>query len=136
MKQPLFILALLITLSSSAQSGPDSVAKFQPQTIELGKIPQGKPVTTYIQVTNISKAPVVVENVWGSCGCTVPDQVKDPIMPGKTTKVKVVYNAAAIGHFSKTVNFKLAGITTIKAITITGDVQAPEESGKQKGKTQ
>ena len=35
---------------------------------------------------------------------------KDPILPGKTAKIKVQYNAANGGQFDKTVYVKLAGV--------------------------
>jgi hypothetical protein len=64
----------------------------------------------------------VIENAWGSCGCTTPEVPKEPIAPGGTAKLKVAYNAAAMNHFEKDVYIKLAGITEPRVVKITGEV--------------
>jgi hypothetical protein len=47
-------------------------------------------------------------------------------MPGKSEKLKVVYNAAALGLISKDIYIKLAGIPDQKIVHITGEVLTPE----------
>jgi putative mRNA 3-end processing factor len=51
-----------------------------------------------------------------------PETPKEPIAPGATAKIKVNYNAAAMGAIDKTVSIKLAGITDPKIVKITGEV--------------
>jgi hypothetical protein len=63
----------------------------------------------------------VVENTWGSCGCTTPEKIEKPIAPGETAKLKVNYNAAALGAFTKDVYIKFAGVETPKDVKITGE---------------
>ena len=65
------------------------------------------PVVTYFEIKNLSDKPLVVENTWGSCGCTTPEKIEKPIAPGETAKLKVNYNAAAMGHFEKDVYIKV-----------------------------
>ena len=43
-------------------------------------------------------------------------------MPKSSTKVKVQYNAAALGTFNKDVYIKLAGVVEPKNIKISGEV--------------
>ena len=43
-------------------------------------------------------------------------------MTGKTGKIKVVYNAAALAPFTKDVFIKLAGIEQPKNVKISGEV--------------
>ena len=50
----------------------------------------------------------------------------EPIMPGTTGKVKVVYNAANPAPFTKDVYIKLAGIDAQKIVHITGEVLTAE----------
>jgi hypothetical protein len=89
---------------------------------DFGKVKQGVPVTTYFTVTNISDKPIVIESATASCGCTTPEWNKEPIAPNTTTKIKVGYNAAAPGTFSKPVTIKLAGVDATKVVNITGEV--------------
>src|SRR5438309_1552070 len=78
----------------------------------FGTIPQGKPVYHIFQITNKSTAPLKLDNVQASCGCTTPEWSRDPIPAGGTDKIKVGYNAAAEGHFEKTVTITFNGSTT------------------------
>ena len=64
----------------------------------------------------------MIENAWASCGCTTPEYAKEPIAPGGSTKLKVGYNAAAMGTFTKPVYIKLAGIDEPKQVNIIGEV--------------
>ena len=117
-----------------AQTGPspDDVMKLNTVEHNFGKIKQGVPVTYYFEIKNISDKPLVVENTYASCGCTTPDKIVDPILPGTTVKLKVQFNAAAVGPINKDVHIKLAGITQEKLVKITGEVLPPEPVQEQK----
>lgn len=123
MKKLLMIAtALIVSVGAMAQSKADDVVKVNTDKYDFGKIKQGVPVTTFFEVKNTSGKPVVIENAWGSCGCTTPEVPKEPIMPNGTTKVKVQYNAAALGTFTKDVYIKLAGVDEPKNVKIVGEV--------------
>ncbi|HVG40316.1 MAG TPA: DUF1573 domain-containing protein [Chitinophagaceae bacterium] len=123
MKKILLIAAVFMSgITAMAQQKPDDVIKVNTEKYNFGKIKQNVPVTTYFEITNISKQPVVVETTWGSCGCTTPEKPKEPIAPGRTAKIKVDYNAAAMSTFEKDVYIKLAGVTETKVVKITGEV--------------
>lgn len=116
----------VFTLGSFAQTTPDSVVKINEETHDFGKIKQGVPVEYYFEIKNISNKPVVVENSWATCGCTTPERITEPIMPGATAKLKVQYNAASAAPFTKDVFVKLAGIDQPKTLKVTGEVLTPE----------
>jgi Protein of unknown function (DUF1573) len=118
--------AFMFTLGVMAQPKPDDVIKVNAETHDFGKIKQGEPVTFIFEIKNISDKPVVVENTSASCGCTTPEKPTEPIMPGTTGKVKVVYNAANPAPFTKDVYIKLAGIDAQKIVHITGEVLTAE----------
>lgn len=122
MKQLLFIAALFCSVTVMAQQKATDVAKMNTEKHDFGKIKQGVPVTTFFEITNTTDKPLVIENAWGSCGCTTPEVPKEPIAPGATTKLKVAYNAAAMNHFEKDVYIKFAGITEPRVVKITGEV--------------
>jgi hypothetical protein len=139
MKKILFAAAALVfSLAVKAQSTFDDVAKMNTEKHDFGKIPQGKPVDFYFEIKNKSEKPIVIEYANASCGCTTPEVPKEPIAPGATEKIKVTFNAAGIGAFTKTVTIKLAGIDQPKVVTITGEqvaaAQPAEEKKPEKGK--
>lgn len=88
----------------------------------FGKIPQGKPVVHVFDIMNKSKDSLKIVNVQASCGCTTPEWEKDKVVaPGSNTSIKVGYNAAAEGPFTKLITITYNGTQT-KQITITGEV--------------
>ncbi len=136
----LFLLAtaFAFTLAVSAQTKADDVAKFSVETYDFGKIKQGVPVTYYFEIKNISDKPIIVESASASCGCTVPEKPEEPIEPGKTAKIKVQYNAAAVAPFTKDIYVKLSGAAENKTLHITGEVltvEAYEAYMKEKANT-
>lgn len=114
--------AFLFSLGLMAQAKVDDVIKFNTEKHDFGKLKQNVPVTYSFEIKNISNKPVVVENSWASCGCTTPEKIEKPIMPGETAKLKVQYNAAALAQFNKEVHVKIAGIDQHKTVLITGEV--------------
>lgn len=83
--------------------------KWTSESIDLGEIPQGKPVVIEFEFTNTSKAAVIVTNAQASCGCTVADYPKTPIGAGKSAIIKATFNAAAKGVFTKNVTVTIEG---------------------------
>lgn len=118
-----FAAALVAGIGAMAQQKTDEIIKLNSDKHDFGKIKQGVPVTTYFTITNISNTPVVIESATAGCGCTTPEYSKEPIPAGATTKLKVGYNAAAMGPFTKPVTIKLAGASDTKQVTIVGEVQ-------------
>lgn len=128
----LFASALVFGLVAMAQTKSDDIVKFNTDKHDFGKIKQGVPVTYYFEIKNTSDKPVVVENASASCGCTVPEKPEKPISPGETGKLKVQYNAAAVGPFKKDVFIKLAGIEQPKTLQIVGEVVANDNNSAAK----
>ncbi|HQU57085.1 MAG: DUF1573 domain-containing protein [Chitinophagaceae bacterium] len=133
----LFAGAFLLTLSVFAQTKVDDVIKFNVESHDFGKIKQSVPVSYYFEITNISDKPVVVQNSWASCGCTTPEKITDPILPGATAKLKVTYNAAAVSTFHKDVFVQIAGCDKPKNVKISGTVLSTADYAKyEKDKAQ
>lgn len=125
------VAALLLTTVLFAQKA-DLVAKFKTDVIDMGNLEVGNPSTVTFELTNIGKTPLIIENAQPTCGCTIGDYTKEPIMPGKTGKITATYNAAAVAPFTKHLNVKFAGIDELKSITIKGNVLSKEDYTKAK----
>ena len=90
------------------------------------KIPQGKPVYYTFDIVNTGKTELKLDDVHASCGCTTPEWSRDPIAPGATAKIRVGYNAAAEGDFTKQINISYNSGQS-KQLVIKGTVwKAPE----------
>lgn len=89
---------------------------------DFGKIPQGKPVTHIFELTNIGKDSLRIANVQASCGCTTPEWDREKAQaPGEKTTIRVGYNAASEGLFTKQITITYNGTQT-KQLTIKGEV--------------
>lgn len=128
MKYILTLALLVLSFGVFAQEN-NSPAKFTEVKHEFGKIPQGKPVTTQFSFTNTGTKPLIIETAEAGCGCTTPEYPKAPIMAGKTGVIKVTYNAANSGPFTKNVNVKFAGTQLPVTLLITGEVEV-KKAGK------
>lgn len=58
---------------------------------DFGKVKQNSTNNFSFQFTNTGKEPLLITNAVGSCGCTVPNYPKEPIMPGKSATIDVEY---------------------------------------------
>ena len=110
------------TTTTTTTAAPAEALAVDKTEYDFGKIPQGKPVTTEFTVTNTGKTPFKLDNVQASCGCTTPVWERDQVIePGKSAKITVGYNAAAVAPFTKPVTITYNGTQT-KVVTIKGEV--------------
>lgn len=131
MKGFFFSLALLFSFATFAQESP---LTFKTVKHSFGKVKHNVPVTATFSFTNTSDKPVVIENATADCGCTSPEYPKGAIAKGKTGTVKVTYNSAAMGAFTKRVHVKVAGLNQPIDLTIEGEVVGvATATGKPKG---
>lgn len=121
----LLAFATAFSFAAMAQKA-DDVIKMNTEKHDFGKVKHNSPVTYYFEITNTSDKPIVIENASASCGCTVPEKPTQPILPGKSDKLKIVYSANAIGPINKEVYIKVAGIADQKIVRITGEVLSAE----------
>jgi len=70
--------------------------KFQwkEQVHDFGVVIQGEKVSYTFTYTNSGKSDLVISSVHASCGCTVPKYDTEPIMPGKSGKVEVIFDSS------------------------------------------
>ncbi|MBS1630316.1 MAG: DUF1573 domain-containing protein [Bacteroidetes bacterium] len=74
------------------------------ETYDFGKLSDQKDAEHLFKFKNTGKTPLIITAASASCGCTVPEFPKEPIMPGKEGQIKVTYHTAGkSGPFQKTV---------------------------------
>jgi hypothetical protein len=128
MKKVLYLfVAILAATASFAQT--KAPLEFQESKFSFGKVKQGVPVTHIFTFTNTSDKPVVIESASSTCGCTIPDYPKGAIAKGATGTIKVTYNAAATGSFTKPVTVKLANVADPIMLNIEGEVASTGTTG-------
>ncbi|GLB50878.1 DUF1573 domain-containing protein [Neptunitalea lumnitzerae] len=100
-----FYLLFLVCLFSGITYAQEKVAniEFTTQEIDYGTIAKGSNGIRTFEFTNTGEAPLVITNVYSSCGCTIPKKPEEPIAPGKTGVIEVKYNTTRVGPISKTI---------------------------------
>ena len=131
MKKILFaILSLFILSNAFAQQKSSDVAVFTSDVVNMGKIPVGTPKSVTFTVKNVGKAPLIIETVTPTCGCTTKEFTQEPIMPGKMGKIVATFNAANVQPFEKQLTVKFAGFKDMRMVTIKGEVVTVDEAKK------
>jgi len=120
MKSLLSITIVLITIVTiKAQE-----IKFNTLELNYGVITKKSDGVRVFKFTNTGKAPLIINNAQGSCGCTVPTYPKEPIMPGETSEIKVSYDTNRVGQFTKFVTLTTNAISSnTTQLKITGEVK-------------
>jgi hypothetical protein len=118
MKKVLFALAIAAASISAApiyaqaqEAAKPAVDKNAPkfefaggETHDFGNLTDAKNGEYTFAFKNTGKTPLIITSASASCGCTVPEFPKEPIMPGKKGEIKVTYNTQGkSGPFDKTV---------------------------------
>jgi len=126
MKKILIICAVILgfAYTASAQDNEKAEFKFNEEKHDFGKIPQGTPVTTIFEFTNVGKEPLILTEVRPTCGCTIADYTKTPVKNGEKGTIKITYNAAVAAPFNKTIVVTSNSKTPQKYLNIVGEVVA------------
>lgn len=67
--------------------------KFEEEEHDFGRITQGEKVSYAFKFTNTGNTNLIITSAHGSCGCTVPEWPKEPILPGKEGKINVIFSS-------------------------------------------
>ena len=140
MKKIIIILFIgLVAIQSKAQDvNPDSIVpifQFEEDVIDYGDIAENSDGNRVFKFTNVGKTPLIISQVKGSCGCTVPTKPEEPIMPGEMGEIKVKYATNRIGAFSKTVTITSNASEETKVLRIKGRVLKSDSAELQKKKS-
>lgn len=95
---------------------------FDEMNYNFGTVKEGEQVEHVFKFKNTGDQPLILINVVGSCGCTVPeDWPQYPIEPGETGEIKVVFNSTErVGNVRKTVTVEANTEPTKSTLVITG----------------
>ncbi len=106
---PFFIVLVLASCGSGGQKssndatsenrptsipGNDAAISFDKSQHEFGPVFSGEKVSYNFRFTNTGDSPLIILNVHSGCGCTIGDYPKEPIPPGGTGRINVMFNSA------------------------------------------
>ena len=135
MKKSLFLIFACLSIIHISYSQTDqteriiSVMEFENTSYDFGTITSGEKANHVFTFTNTGDVPLVLTNVKGSCGCTVPYFPKDPILPGESSEIEVSFDSKnKFGRQSKRVTITANTDPVNTFLTIRGDVIKRDEA--------
>ncbi|MFZ5746312.1 MAG: DUF1573 domain-containing protein [Pseudomonadota bacterium] len=120
----LSMAALVMVAATPALAGQDDPTyAFETTTIDYGTIAHQSDGRRSFKLKNIGTAPLMILDVVSSCGCVVAQFDREPVFPGQTVDIRVRYDTARMGPFTKHVVVKTSGTPAEYRLTIRGTVQ-------------
>lgn len=102
--------------------------EFEQTEFSTGKITQGEVRTFDYNFTNTGNAPLIISEVNGSCGCTIPRSYpKGKIMPGEGGTIEVEFNSDnKWGTQTVTINVATNAIPAFTQLIIRTEIVVPD----------
>mgnify|MGYP000913825105 CR=1 FL=1 len=131
MKKFIVLISMMFFVVSGmkAQDKPatsqDSII-FESTTHDYGTVVQASDGSCQFVFKNKGKAPIILNDVKASCGCTIPEWTRTPVAPGEKGSIKVTYNTNNVGAFTKTITIQSNAINNPVILIIKGTVTAKQ----------
>ena len=90
---------------------------------DFGNIPLNEKREHVFKLVNMGNKPLVIYDVVTSCGCTKAEYGKEPVRPGETLELKVIYNAEDKGRFRKNLTVYCNAEDSPLKLTVVGVVE-------------
>lgn len=123
--------------SSSAEAAEDvkngPVMEFETLTVDYGTMEQHGEPLRIVKFTNTGNEPLIIKNARGSCGCTVPEWPKEPIMPGEESKIEIRYATNRLGKINKTIKITTNEGKEPHVLKVVGKILKPEDESVPAG---
>jgi hypothetical protein len=121
MKKFLSLFAFVAFFATLATAQP--VMTFVDKTeVDYGTIAQGSDPLRKVKFKNTGSEPLIIKNAIGSCGCTVPNFKREPIMPGETSEIEIRYDTQRIGDINKVVTITTNESANQRVLVVKGKV--------------
>lgn len=109
------------TSSTNTQTGFPKIA-FNETTHDFGELKKGSKGEVEFEIRNEGTVDLVIIDAKASCGCTVPEKPTEPIKPGKSAKMKVVFSANSAGLQSKNITLTTNTEAGSEVLTVKANV--------------
>lgn len=93
------------------------------QLISLGCFNWQKEQKATFTIKNVGKFPLVINDIFTSCGCTSVEYSKEPVRPGDIFSLHVLYKADKPEYFKKTITIYCNANPSVIQLNIVGDAK-------------
>ncbi|MEZ4991521.1 MAG: DUF1573 domain-containing protein [Saprospiraceae bacterium] len=115
-------ISLLLLLLTVGFSQDQFVNWLSPTEHDFGDIPHNEPAHHTFRYRNVSSAPLVIDNIRPSCGCTVVNWEEAVIEPDSVGLIEVNYDAHLKGYFRKSMKVYFHGQRKAEKLWLEGFV--------------
>jgi hypothetical protein len=114
--------------NTTAQFTDSTTVQLIDSAYNFGNVTDGDKVEYSYRFRNTGKNPLIVSSAVASCGCTVPEKPEEPIKPGETGFLKVVFNSKGrVGEVHKTITVTSNAYPKFPELELTGHVVSAEK---------
>lgn len=118
-------IMLSMTVSLMAQKNEKAPkATILKDVHDFGKIAEDSESASFdFVIRNVGNAPLIIQRVSTTCGCTTPNYTNQPILPGKDGIITVTYSTVGRpGAFNKKITVFTNVPDEVYTLTIKGEV--------------
>jgi len=100
------------------------VMEFKDTLHNFGTIHENEVVAHEFSFSNTGKSPLIISSASASCGCTVADYPKEPVLPGQAATMKVTFNSTGKqGHQEKAITLQTNTLRGTQMLYIQAEVE-------------
>ena len=115
-----------VTASGMEKNAVVAAIKFEEIKYDFGKIVQGEKAVHSFRFKNEGEKDLVISGVSSACGCTVPSWPREPIPPGESGSIGVVFDSEEKnGRQEKGITVVTNSIPNTSVLIITAEVMVP-----------
>jgi hypothetical protein len=104
-----------------------AIITFEESKFDFGPIRQGDKVEHTFSFKNTGTQALIVTNVYTTCGCTVSEWTKTPVLPGKTGIVKARFDSKdKMGKQNKVLTIESNAMQGNATVSILTDIKAAD----------
>lgn len=121
----LWLLFPLLSLFAPLHAAPDGAAVewLDPTDHDFGVLRQGRAVQHVFHFRNTTDAPIVLQTVRTTCGCTAARWTEEAVQPGATGEVTIEYDAYKRGAFGKKIRVFFDRQKKAEILWVRGEVE-------------
>jgi len=134
----IFLLCMILSFSA-CKPDTETQAKKKGQELwfdeylhDYGEILQDSDGSWSFAFKNLGEEAIIINRVRSTCGCAIPDWPREPIEPGASGKIKVVYNTATTGTFLKSIYVYSTAANSPVKLQIKGKVSSSKDPNSKK----
>ena len=114
--------------NTTAQFTDSTTVQLIDSAYNFGSVTDGDKVEYSYRFRNSGNHPLIIASAIASCGCTVPEKPEEPIKPGETGFLKVVFNSKGrVGEVHKTITVTSNAYPKFPELELTGNVVSAEK---------